>query len=80
MKEGNYYILKSLEFMHSGSSIIGMMASKNVKKSWYCEFQVHYRALINLNYQDFPGKYPNDWIFFKNPSNQGNSYSIVTLK
>ena len=45
---------------YSGSSIIGMMASKNVKKSWYCEFQVHYRALINLNYRDFPGKYPDN--------------------
>ena len=75
------YVLNSHNKLGDQSiQIIGMMVSKNVKKLWYCEFQVHYRALINLNYRDFPGKYPDNWIFFKNPSNRGNSYSIVTLK
>ena len=42
---------------YSWSLIVGMMVSKNVKKSWYFDFQVHYRALINLHYQDFSVKY-----------------------
>ena len=44
------------------------MASKNTLISCYCEFQVHE--------WDFSGKNPIMGIFFKNPGNRGNFYSI----
>ena len=66
--------------VYSGSLIIGMMKSKNIKKSWYCEFQVHYRVLINLNYCDFPSKIIVIKFFPKNHGNRGNFYPIVTMK
>ena len=53
------------------------IASKTIKKSWYCECKVHYRALINLDYRDFSGK---SKFSPKIHSNQGNFYSKVTLK
>lgn len=57
--------------VYSGSLIIGMMKSKNIKKSWYCEFQVHYRALINLHYCNFSGKILIIEFFPKIPGNLG---------
>ena len=41
---------------YSKSLNIRTRVSKNFKKSQYLNFQVHYRALINLEYRDFPGK------------------------
>ena len=42
--------------MYSKSLNIGTRVSKNFKKSQQLNFQVHYKALINLEYRDFPGK------------------------
>ena len=64
---------------YSGSSIIGMMASKNVKNCGTVNFRFTIEHLLTSIIGIFPKNIPIIEIFFKNPGNRGNFYSIVDL-